>query len=250
MTMKNTVLFALATILLFASCNKAFDSSTPGSLSYNLTNGDKSITAGSTLHFNPNLSVSAGDITQTPITISFAGTPAGVTLDNKSVIVNSKTSPTFLFTASATAVPGSYPMQMTVASAGIDPQTYKFNLNVLPTYNCVSDITLNYNYSAYGCNSNYYYVTLDSVPGTPNMFTISNFENFGTNFKLAVLIDCGGSSLPGSVTNIFVPKQTLNGYTISGSGQYYNTTGHTTVSFYDTVVSPTNAKSYCNFQTY
>ena len=243
--MRKTYLLALAIILLYSSCNKDFQSNTPESFNYSINKSDLTIDANSYLHYNP-LNISNGDVSKSPITISYKGMPANVTVTPSSITVDTNYSPLIVFAANNSA-PGIYPMQMTVSGNTIGTQTYNFNLTVAPSSNCASNINPSTVYIVDGCSGLSYDVTLDTIPGSPNMFTISNFENLGVNYKVLVFIDCGaiiGATNDG-FTELYIPKQTVNGYTISGRGEYEGTLGNQFIDINDTVTNPNNVTTIC-----
>jgi len=246
--MRKTYLFALIAILFYSSCGKDFQNNTPENFNYSINKSDLTIEANSFLHYSP-ISVINGNISKDPITITYKGLPANITISPSTVIVDSIYTPIVVFTAN-NATTGVYPMQIVISSNSIGTQAYNFNLTVSPASNCASSIRSSIIYSTFGSTSGCggsYNVTLDTVPNTPNMFTISNFGNLGASIKVSVLIDCGaivGSTL-NEETAIYIPRQTLNGYTISGSGVYQGTLGNSTIEISDTITNANNVTTIC-----
>ncbi len=240
--MKKTYLLSLFIIMLYCSCNKAFQNTTPGTLNYTLIHPNISLDANSTYHLNPQLYIS-GDIKKNPITISFKGLPANVTVSPSSVTVDTNYSPVFVFSGNNAAT-GVYNLQMIVSNSQTGDESYSFKLTVLPANDCASGISSSFSHYVYGCNSGSYSVILSAIPGTPNMFTISNFENIGSSYSVSAIIDCGSNGGSNNIA-IYLPRQTINGYTISGSGYYYNSVNTNTVYITDTVINPVGVKTIC-----
>ena len=250
--MKKTTFIAVSLSFTLFSCNKEFKNQTPGSMSFQALLTDKTITSNSSLHYTPNLIINSASLANDPLTLNITGLPQGATVTTSNNVMNGENSiPTFLINPNNISA-GTYQLQLNINSASGTNYNFPFKLNVLPAANCVS--TINFNHNFYVNNDNCgptssYSVQLDSVSQTPNVFTISNFMNQGTNAKLMVYFECGNLNSNTAEMYLYIPKQTLNAnIAVSGWGYYY--AAYNEIYLYDTVTKNGVVNTSCNVYLY
>ena len=111
------------------------------------------------------------------------------------------------------AVQGKYPVSIVATAPGSDPQTYSFNITVIPA-DCATYLWGNYN-GANTCTArNYGYNSVISSTGAVNTVNVTNLGGYGTNTTTYVVLNCINDSLT-------VPSQNIgNGTVLQGSGTF------------------------------
>jgi len=133
------------------------------------------------------------------------------------------------------AAHNTYQVTITGTAPEQTPQTYTFNLTVIPadcasafwgsltTHNACS--ATNYNYTATGVSS-----------GTTNTLLINNFGGYGPTAVATVLLNCDNDSLT-------IPNQTMgNGAVVQGYGTF---TSNTMTIYYTASSTPTGGPDNC-----
>ncbi len=235
--MQKIVLFLLAISLVVISCDKTVKPP----LVYTVTNdvNDSAMTD----IFIPD----TGNYTMTvkvkfltgfqgdKVTLTLTGLPANVTVTPDTFTSNPTFAQDFVF-HSTHAVLGSYPVTLTGTTVTGLPQTYTFNVIVIP-----ADCAALYWGNLYGHNActsrNYSYTAIGTSSGTLNTLYISNFGGYGAHCNVRVLLNCDNDSL-------HIAKEDYgNGVTLSGKGIF---NADSMVIYYDAISTPTGGPESCS----
>jgi hypothetical protein len=203
--------------LLFCCCHKDKDksnNSNGNSFTYTTTY-DTIISsyANRSLDFSYSVNVLTGSITTNPITYSISGLPANVTVAPGSQTVTTLLGGVFNFTIGAIA-PGNYTLNFTSKTAGVTALTHPLTLKILAFPDYGDKLAGTYGYAYDYCTPadmiyNYTSVVTKATD-TPYKITISNVRNLGASFVVTAVLS----------NVVRIPVQTVNGYTIWGTGVY------------------------------
>jgi len=186
-----------------------------------LVNGIEDVTLTSYTNFYTimNISVQYQDSAQQSVALSYSGFPAGVGVDSGASLSGIPTYTVGLSIIDTGAKPGTYPITITATSTSGSTKKYSFNLNILPMptvflgkyTNCISPCT---NTGSPYTDSMY----ADATVG--NKIWFANFGNTGANIYGLITFD---SFLDPVFT---IPAQTINGSTVTGTGNTIDFSGH------------------------
>jgi hypothetical protein len=203
--------------LLFCCCHKDKNNSSNNngnSFTYSTTYDTViSSYANRTLSFSYSVNVLTGSITTNPLTYSISGLPANVTVAPGSQTVSALLGGMFTFTIGAIA-PGNYTVNFISKPTGMSALSHPLTLKIVALPDYADKLAGTYGYSYDYCrpaDTLYNYTSVvTKVADTPYKITISNVRNLGASFVVTAVLS--------SVVKI--PVQTVNGYTIWGTGNY------------------------------
>ena len=230
---------------LFCCCSKSQSgSSNPngGNVTFT-TSYDSVITcqANSKYYFTFGVNVLSGDIAGDPIYCSIVGLPSNITDTPASLRVAQLQGG--VFTLSIGNVPvGTDTVHFVVTSSAYGGQTHDLILKIVPAVDYAALLVGTYDSSYDFCTPSIinYTAVVAAVADTPSEITIDNIKNLGTGFVVRAW-----------VTNVVtIPAQTVDGYTIWGTGTFtrdsrpaYDTSYIMTIN--DTLVPPGNDTETC-----
>jgi hypothetical protein len=212
----NKIVVLLAAVVLFASCQK--NGRPP--LEYNISNNaddstikDIYIPLAGTFSMPVLVKFLSGE-PKDSLRLVLSGLPKGITVNQSSFDTIPTYTANFVLSMDSVAQ-GTYPVTLTAYTITRLPQTYNFNLVVIPV-DCASLFSGNLNVSN-ACSVNYNYSAAGTSGGYGILY-ISNLGGYGTYTSTEVVFNCDNDS-------VSVPYQNIgNGVTLSGRGIFNNNT--------------------------
>ncbi|WP_133162637.1 hypothetical protein [Flavipsychrobacter stenotrophus] len=209
--MRNCVLLSLLTLTLLAgSCSKSSTNPPISILVDTVTNAY--LNHDDSLHLPFEVRFLTGNFNE-EVSLTIEGLPPTV----KMVYDTIKGIPTFtadfvLYTTSAAAPLGYYPVRLVTYSYSTGYKTYDFTLGVVH-YNCSSFLTGSYTCQNACATSNYNYTASASASGN-NILNVVNFGGYGLNTNTRINLDCNTDS-------VTITRQLIgNGVTVTGHGHF------------------------------
>jgi len=212
------LLIVILPLQVIVGCNKPLPNIGSGPFDYTITGvNDTSMSANDNFLFVATINVTSGNPANQPVTITFRGVPANVTIQNDSLTfrLNHELNDSF---GAHNATPGTYPMQAIFNSPGTATKTYNFSLIITPPINRVAKVIGGYVPSNSCVNNVYISCEIDSLPGSPGTIMLIDrtspvISSYGTYDTAYGIVDC--------CSNTFViPSQRVQGATVQGYGSF------------------------------
>lgn len=207
--MRNFVLLSLLTLSLFAgSCSK----STPPPIDYLVdTVSNAYLNQDDSLHLPLEVRFLTGNSNE-PVTLTIEGLPSFVKLVKDTITgVPTFTADFVLYTTSASAPLGNYPVTLVAHSVSTGYKRYAFNLGVVH-YNCSFFLVGGFS-CVNACRTNYSYTATSAASGD-TAIKVVNFGGYGLNTSTFIRLNCNTDS-------VTIIKQNIgNGVTVTGQGHF------------------------------
>jgi len=170
---------------------------------------------------------------QDKVQLVIKGLPANVTISPATFSAIPTYTENFVFTSTA-ATQGIYPATITSSTVYGLPQTYYFNIHVIPA-DCAALFWGNISGKS-ACTSRAYTHTAVGSTGGTNVLMVSNFAGYGSHCIVQVVLNCDNDS-------VHIAKADYgNGVTLQGTG-IFNADSMTV--FYSATTTPTGGPESC-----